>query len=276
MKLMACSIGEITAIYLLIMLFFVILFAATRFKKITIFEHLRGLKYVRGKFSLLLEPGQYWIYPGTTSITHVDIRPRFITITGQELLTSDGISIKVSLAARYEVSDPVTAINKVENYNDALYLTVQLALREIAGAVAIDDLLKNRGALNDQLMEKTSTMLGDYGLKLHEVKLKDIMFPGELKKVFSQVISARNEGLAALERARGETAALRSLANVARLIEKNPSLMQLRVVQSIEGSKGNTVILGMPPPMMPLPLRERETGGSSDLPDPQQENGERH
>jgi regulator of protease activity HflC (stomatin/prohibitin superfamily) len=262
-------------IIMIAIMLFAILYALSKFKKITIFEHERGLKYVKGKFTGTLEPGQYWIYQPITAVSRIDIRPRFISITGQELMSSDGISLKVSIAARYEVSDPASAINRIVNYNDALYLTVQLALREIAGSYAIEDLLKNRATLNDQLMEKAAPLVGEYGLKLQEVKIKDIMFPGELKRVFSQVINARQEGIAALERARGETAALRNLANVARLIEKNPSLMQLRVVQSIESSKGNTVILGMPPAMAPLPLLKRDIEEPSPLPEPSPGNEER-
>lgn len=50
---------------------------------------------------------------------------------------------------------------------------------------------------------------------------------------------------AALERACGETAALRSLANAARMLEENPSLLQLRALQTMESSRGNTLVLGV-------------------------------
>ncbi|GAA2674564.1 MULTISPECIES: SPFH domain-containing protein [Actinosynnema] len=47
-------------------------------------------------------------------------------------------------------------------------------------------------------------------------------------------ITARAEGRAALERARGETAALRSLLNAARLAEEHPVLLQLRSLQNAQ------------------------------------------
>jgi regulator of protease activity HflC (stomatin/prohibitin superfamily) len=83
------------------------------------------------------------------------------------------------------------------------------------------------------------------------------MFPGELKKVFAQVVTARKEGLAALEKARGETAALRNLANAAKLVENNPALMQLRMIQSLEESSGNTLVVGLPgePLVTPRPAK---------------------
>ncbi len=56
-------------------------------------------------------------------------------------------------------------------------------------------------------------------------------------------MNARKEGLAALERARGETAALRNLANGAKVLENNPHLMQLRLLQVLEKNSGNTIIV---------------------------------
>ena len=56
----------------------------------------------------------------------------------------------------------------------------------------------------------------------------------------------REEGEAGLERVRGETAALRNLANAGRMVEDNPGLLQLRMLQQLGGSSGNTVMLSMP------------------------------
>jgi hypothetical protein len=71
------------------------------------------------------------------------------------------------------------------------------------------------------------------------------MFPGDLKRVFTQVVRARQEGLAALERARGESAALRSLANAASLIEGRPAMMTLRLLQVLERDGGHSVVLNL-------------------------------
>ncbi len=78
------------------------------------------------------------------------------------------------------------------------------------------------------------------------------MLPGEMKKVFTQVVKAQKEGQAALERARGETAALRSLANAARMMDDNPNLLQLRALQGLEVSSGNTLMLGLPNGAVPV------------------------
>jgi len=215
------------------------------FKRYTIFEYERGLLYTGGKFVKILPPGQYLIFTFTSYITEIDIRPRFETITGQEVISSDGVTIKISMGAKYEITDPHVAVNKVQNYQGEFYLLMQMALREIAGNTKIDEIIEKRNILGEKLMENASKKVEELGLKLLSADIKDIMFPGDLKKIFCQVVKARKEGEAALEKVRGETAALRNLLNAAKMVEENPSLIQLRLIQSIGESSGNTVVLNM-------------------------------
>lgn len=189
-------------IILLITIIFVGLVAKTSFTKVTIFEYERGLKYHNGKFNKLLRPGQYWFSTYSTTVNKVDIRPRFVSIVGQEVLSADSISLKVSIAAQYEIADPYIAINRIESYQESLYIVLQLALREIVGSAKIDQLLEGRSSFDERLMEAASNQIEAFGLRLLSVSIKDIMFPGDLKKIFAQVIKAQKEGLVALEKAR--------------------------------------------------------------------------
>ncbi len=224
------------------------------FQYTTVWEYEKGLKYRNGLFKELLGPGRYLIYRPSSHISRVDIRPQYATITGQEVLSADGIAVKVSLAVRYSVADPVAAINKNKDYFNTLYLLTQIALRDIIGSKPIDELLENRKSFDDILAEECRQDVEELGLKLLSICIRDITFPGDLKKVFAQVVKARKEGLAALERARGETAALRNLANAAKLLENNPTLLQLRMIQTLGESSGNTVVMELPKPENVLPL----------------------
>ncbi|MBI2267679.1 MAG: slipin family protein [Armatimonadetes bacterium] len=241
---------------------------------ITIFEHERGLKYHKGRFVKILGPGRYRIFTPVTTVSRIDVRTRFVSIAGQEVLSSDGITLKVSLAAQYDIADPHVAVNKVENYQQAFYLLLQLALREIIGQAKIDEVLEKRNVFSAMLKELVSQKVEELGLKLLAVDVKDIMFPGDLKKIFSQVVKAQKEGIAAIEKARSETAALRNLANAAKMMEDNPALMQVRLLQQLGESSGNTLVLGVPHPTTPIPHRSKDIGkskiqgpGNFDLPE---------
>lgn len=246
------------ALFIVLIVLLIFLYKV-RPRRITIFEYENGLKYTKGKFTAVLQSGTYWYIPYFVTIQKIDVRPRFVSITGQEVLSSDGVTLKVSLAANFEIANPNVAINKVQNYQEALYLELQLALREIIGSNDIDTVLNKRGELSQTLMTMAAPKAEKLGLKLISVNLKDIMFPGKLKEMFAQVVNAQKEGLAALEKARGETAALRNLANAAKMIESNPNLMQLRLVQALGGSSGNTLILGMPSQGSLIPIKTIDT-----------------
>src|SRR5207247_8627927 len=193
----------------------------------------KGLKYTKGRYAATLNAGQYWILSTFSSVVPVDIRPQFVTIQGQDVLRPDGVTLKVSVAAEFQVADPNVAINKNANFQNSLYLTLQMAVREIVGKEKIDTLIENRAGFSSKLTELTSAKATEFGLKLTSADIKDIMFPGEMKKAFAQVVKAQKDGQAALEKARGETAALRSLANAARMMDDNPNLLQLRALQAL-------------------------------------------
>lgn len=223
-----------------------------------IFEFQRGLLYRRGRFVRVLEPGRHWLRARDTLVQPVDVRPAFVTIPGQEVLSADGVTLKVSIAAQYEVADLDVAFNETQDAMAALYLTLQMALREIVGAAKIDELLENRQRFAERLVAIAAEPVATLGLRLLAADIKDIMFPGELKRIFAQVVQAKQEGLAALEKARGETAALRNLANAARMVEENPALLQLRMLQAVAGQPGSTLVVGAPQ-VLPLPAKaERE------------------
>ena len=217
----------------------------------TVYEWERALEYSSGRFVRVLEPGVHYRFRPSSTIRRIDVRPRFAVVPGQEILSSDGVPLKVSLIAHYAVTDPVAAVTQVDDHVTALHLQLQKAAREVIGQRPIDEILSTRAELGDGIEELSREMAGEIGVELRDVSVRDVMLSGELKRTFAQVVQARQEGLAALERARGETVALRNLANAAKSIEGNPALYQLRLLQLLASQPGHTVILGNPDGAVP-------------------------
>ena len=240
--------------------------------RVVIFEYERGVRYKDGAAVETLEPGVHWIGVLST-VTKVDVRPTYVAIPGQEVLTADGIGVKLSLVAKYQIAEPSRALGAVASYRDALYTVLQLALREVVGATTIDSVLATRLDIGRQLVAIVGPKAAAFGVTVLEADVKDVMFPADLKKIFAQVVRARQEGLAALERARGETAALRNLANAAALVEQRPSLMQLRVLQTLGQAPGATVVLGMGGTPQTIPLRQEGTP-RAEVPPPEESAGD--
>jgi regulator of protease activity HflC (stomatin/prohibitin superfamily) len=255
---------DLTPILVLLAAVVGLLLVRSAVRRIVILEYQQGLRYVDGHFRGLVEPGAHWVFTPTTSIYPIDTRLSLLSAPGQEVITSDGISIKLSLATGYRVVDPVVAVNEVQDYLGATYSLLQVALREVVGVKAIDEVLQHREAIGPEVLERSTAKAKAIGIEVVEVDVKDLMLPGATKRLFAQVIEARQQGLASLEKARGETAALRNLANAARLVEQTPSLIQLRMLHQLEATSGNTVVLGLSPTAVPLAAAKASPPAATD------------
>jgi len=165
-----------------------------------------------------------------------------LTVAGQEVLTADGLSVKVSLLVRSRVTDPRRWHEAVEEPDAFVYGSLQVAVREAVAGRTLDELLGARTELGPALAAAAAGTAQEVGTVLDEVAVRDVMVPTELRRAATEAATARAHGLAALERARGEVAATRALANAARMVADNPALLQLRTLQAIE-TGGATVIL---------------------------------
>jgi regulator of protease activity HflC (stomatin/prohibitin superfamily) len=215
---------------------------------VTVHDYQRGLRYRQGRFVGLTDPGTHVALRPFTEIQVLDGRPTSLTVPGQEILTADGVALRVSLTARYVVADPVAAVTNDQNYVSALYVALHAGLREALAGRTADEILADRAAIGPLVGGSVASELARLGVELLGVDVRDVMVPSELKRAFAGIVAARREGEAAVERARGETAALRGLANAGRMLEDNPGLLQLRILQQVGGSSGNTIMLGVPGP----------------------------
>jgi regulator of protease activity HflC (stomatin/prohibitin superfamily) len=229
-------------------------------------EHERGLRYRSGRLKGLVGAGTHLSLPPWTQVVVLDMRPVSITVEGQEVLTADGVAAKVSLVARYEVGDAAAAVTRDASYARTLYLLLQLGLRDAITRRTLDEALAARSDLGAEIREACGGRLAAIGVELLEVDVRDVMLPGDLKRAFTSVITARKEGEAALERVRSETAALRGLANAGRMLDDNPGLLQLRILQELGGSSGNSIVFGAPetPPARPSRARASRTRETPD------------
>lgn len=210
----------------------------------TVLEYQAGLLYRFGCFTGLTGPGLKLLVKAWSRLEVLDLREQLVTLPGQEVLTKDNAGVKLSLLVTYQVVDPVRAAHRSTDHTAALYAAVQAALRSAVCSRDLESVLAGRGELAAEVVETVAPQAELLGLKLVSLQLKDVMLPADLRKAFAETLKARQEAQAALERARGETAALRNLANAARMIEGNPALLELRVLQTMASTSGNTYVVG--------------------------------
>ncbi|MFD7841444.1 slipin family protein [Nocardia sp. NPDC059764] len=219
------------------------MFTKTMFTKTyaTVMDWQRTLLYRDGVLERTLEPGRHRYDEKRCKLVTVDMRPRMLQVVGQELLTSDGLSLRVSFAADWAVTDPVAFTVAAQSAEVVLYGAVQEVARDLVAAHTLDELVGDRVLLGSGTAT-VAAAVERLGIRVDAVRAKDLMLPGELRKAALETVLARERGRAELERARAEAAALRSLANTAKLLTDNPVLLRLRTLQ-VAASPGAKVVL---------------------------------
>jgi regulator of protease activity HflC (stomatin/prohibitin superfamily) len=197
----------------------------------------RGLKYVQGKYDGMLEPGKhaFWVHPGArVAVTMMDTRVQQLKIEGQELMTRDKVTLRLTLTAEYAPADAPTTVHAVADVKDALYLAVQLAAREYVAGVTLDELLEGRDNLTRYLEEQVKPRAEAFGVRVQRVGVKDVILPGEMKTLLNKVIEAEKAAAANVILRREDAAATRNMANTAKVIAENPVLMRLKELETMK------------------------------------------
>ncbi len=213
---------------------------------VTVEETVHAVLVTDGRIDRVLDTGIHKIRPRRDRVTNLPAIDQQVIVPGQEMLTADGAGIRATIAATVKVIDPVRVVRQ-GGWRDALYLQAQLMLRNLVGAMTLEELLAGRNRMDTDLNLALAPKMDPMGLDLVGVAVRDLIVPGELRRAVADVVAARLSGQATLERARSETAAMRTLANAARAAADNPALLQLRMLQQMEQSTGNTYVLGPTP-----------------------------
>ena len=204
----------------------------------TVQEHERGLLHVQGRFERVLEPGRHTMWSTTerpVTVRTVDMRRRQLAVAGQELMTRDKVTLRLTLAADWAPLDPATSAHLVSDPEAALYTLVQLAVREFVAGVTLDELLEGRDAMAKFLLERSVAEAERFGVRIETVGVKDIVLPGEMKALLNGVIEAEKAAAANVILRREEAAETRAKANAARLMEERPAMLRLKELEAMQG-----------------------------------------
>lgn len=203
-----------------------------------------ALERLDGARTVVLEAGRH---PQRTRASYqvLDRREQLLTLAPQEILTADGVSVRVTAALRWRIGAPVAYTETVTDPMARVYLAVQVALREGLAPLDTDAVIRTaRQAVTEAATAAAHEAGAAVGAEVLEVVVKDVILPSDLRAAYGSVVYARQRAQAQLEAARAETAALRSMANGAKLLDDHPALAQLRIVQSLP--PGSTIELSLP------------------------------
>ena len=232
----------------------------------TIYPPNVGLLYRNGQFERLLEPGRYAWFDFFKRTTVIQVsKAKVPAFQGDyTVLSKDQFSFRVGLAPIVEVIDarayadsqssieptPFSRLVPQVGTHAALHPHLGSAAQEAVASYGLRELIADPKLLPAAVQEKVADAIP--GAEVTTVLMTSITLPPETRKMFTDVERSKIEAESALERARGEQASLRALANAARLVKDNPALANLRFLQTLEQAPGaKTFVLGSDA-MLPL------------------------
>lgn len=212
-------------------------------------EYQRGVIFRLGRAKGVLGPGLYWIVPWVDEKVQVDVRTKTVNIEPQETVTADSVTIRVNAVLYYRILDPSKAINKVENYEMAVYQIALTTLRNVVGQNILDDVLQNRDKINDKVQEIVDEVTEPWGIVIERVEMKDVEIPTTMQRAMAKEAEAIREKRARIIKAAAEQEASVQLAQASQNIAANPSALELRRLQMLTeiGAENNTTTVIMMP-----------------------------
>ncbi|MCK5131558.1 MAG: slipin family protein [Candidatus Sabulitectum sp.] len=227
-----------------VIIFFVILSSLRVLK-----EYQRGVVFRLGKVIGIKGPGLIFVFPIIDSMKKVDLRVITMDIPPQDVITRDNVSIKVNAVTYYRVIDPKRAILEVANYMYATNQLAQTTLRSVLGEATLDELLANRDEINGKLQDILDRMTDPWGIKVSAVEVKHVDLPEDMQRMMAKEAEAERDRRAKIIRADAELQASVKLSEAAEIIDRHPTALQLRYLQTLNDiavENNSTVIFPLP------------------------------
>jgi regulator of protease activity HflC (stomatin/prohibitin superfamily) len=184
------------------------------------------------------------------TLTRINMRIETLDVPPQDIITRDNVSVKVNAVCYFRVVDANLALSQVQNYTYATSQLAQTTIRSVVGQFELDEILSQRDKVNAKLQVILDTETEPWGIKVSKVEVKQVDIPEQMQRAIAKQAEAERERRAKIIHADGEFEASQKLADAAKVLETQPSAIQLRYLQTLTeiGVEKNTTIV------FPLPI----------------------
>ena len=192
--------------------------------------------YYDNTFVRKLPTGVYWFWKNGVEVTQrkVTVAKQQLSLPAQELLTADKVTVRVTMALEYTITEPRVYAESMTDGEEQLRLNAQLALRDYVGSMKLEELLEKRSDFSGYLLERLKKSDCAKWCEFASAGIKDVIIPGDIRDIMNTVLMAEKQAQANVIARREEVASTRSLLNTAKLMEENPTLMRLKELEYLE------------------------------------------
>ncbi len=200
-----------------------------------------------GRYRGLRGPGPFVIIPVVDAVSgFVDQRVRVTDVRAETALTRDTVPVNVDAIVFWIVWNAEKAVLEVENFNQAIVLSAQTALRESIGRHELAQMITERETLGHELQRILDEKTAPWGITVQSVEIRDVNIPKELEDAMSRRAQAERERQARIILGTAETEISEKFAKAAEVYHDNPIALHLRAMNMLYEAikeKGSMVIV---------------------------------
>ncbi|MEX2529602.1 MAG: slipin family protein [Gemmatimonadota bacterium] len=187
-----------------------------------------------GRYRALEGPGFFTVIPILDRVGyHIDQRIRTTAFGAESCLTRDTVPVDVDAIAFWVVYDAERAALEVQDYQTAVVLAAQTALRDAIGKHDLAELIQSRKELGRGLQESLDRKMHDWGIQVQSVEIRDVIIPEALEDAMSRQAQAERERQARIILGTAETEIAAKFVEAAERYKGNPTAMNLRAMNML-------------------------------------------
>src|SRR5271156_2888388 len=200
-----------------------------------------------GRYIGLRGPGMFFIIPVVDSISqYVDQRVRVTDVKAESALTRDTVPVNVDAIIFWLVWNAEKVILEVSDFDQAITMSAQTALRESIGRHDLAQMITEREMLGKELQRILDEKTNPWGVTVQSVEIRDVHIPQALEDAMSRQAQAERERQARIILGTAETDIAAKFAEASTVYINNPVALHLRAMNMLYEAikeKGSMVIV---------------------------------
>ena len=120
----------------------------------------------------------------------IDLREQVVSFPPQPVITSDNLTVGIDSVIYFQVTDPRAATYEIQNYIQAVEQLTITTLRNVVGALNLEQTLTSRDSINTQLRGVLDEATGPWGIRVARVEIKAIEPPPSIRDAMEKQMRA--------------------------------------------------------------------------------------
>jgi regulator of protease activity HflC (stomatin/prohibitin superfamily) len=157
-----------------------------------------------GRYNRTLDAGLAIVIPFIDRVRPlIDLREQVVSFDPQPVITEDNLVVSIDTVLYFQVTDPKAATYEIADYISGIEQLTVTTLRNVIGAMTLEDTLTSRDDINQQLRGVLDEATGKWGIRVNRVELKAIEPPGTIREAMEKQMRAERDKRAAILTAEG-------------------------------------------------------------------------